>query len=426
MANHKHQKISEIPLPALNTFVRLTPLEEDLVNTPAMQRLRGIMQLGLAYLVYPQAKHDRFTHALTTSHITKMLCDYLSISEDKTKLLVAAALLHDLGHTPFSHVTETFLSKIGYNDHIEWTAALIAGKEKMPDFVSEIPRILKSHKISAEDVAKLVRRKYENEKYLQEILFGEVDADVLAYLSLDAYHTIGGVSLDIERVMRTLKIHNGRLCIFDKGLPAINAVFELRNLMYKRVYFHHGVRIADGMLRKALALAIDEIPNFYILNDGELLYELSRSKNEITRELVKRINERKLLKRAFCKKSFEIKKGSQDYIRLYKLRELVHEGKFDLSEKICEEVKGLDKNIIVVDFAFESLLFSEPRAVSYDFNVYLAHDDKVVKIAELLPKTIEAYAEEGCRPEYCFIVAVPEEYVEKVGKAMENIWREIH
>src|SRR3954463_7179127 len=161
--------------------IRLDPLSFELIDTPAFQRLRYVRQLGLAFLVYPGATHTRFEHALGTYHLARrslaMLdeSDGLSgVADDECAIIAAAALLHDLGHYPFSHALE----EIGAMHHEEVARTLIAGGE----IGSILTRNLGSD--APDRIIALVRG--ESRSALQRLISGSLDLDKLDYLRRDA------------------------------------------------------------------------------------------------------------------------------------------------------------------------------------------------------------------------------------------------
>ncbi|NYZ80036.1 HD domain-containing protein, partial [Candidatus Micrarchaeota archaeon] len=120
--------------------ITLTPLQERLIETPELQRLAWVRQLGLTKLVFPGANNTRIEHSLGVSFIAGEIAEHLEVSESERNLVQAAGLLHDIGHAPFSHTLETLLRF----DHMVFTGELITGKKKMPiPNAGQIPDILK-------------------------------------------------------------------------------------------------------------------------------------------------------------------------------------------------------------------------------------------------------------------------------------------
>ncbi|MCK4444370.1 MAG: HD domain-containing protein, partial [Thermoplasmata archaeon] len=257
--------------------MRVEPLELDLMETLEMQRLNGIKQLGLSYLVFPGANHTRIEHSLGVSHLAKRVGHTLSLEDSEKDLLVSAGLLHDVGHGPFSHTLETTLEQsIGMN-HVDLTKKIIVGDEDSIDDderkafpnVSRIPEVLEGHGVNPEEVAELVattsptqtsalstdsgQRFFNEKRYLTQLINSPIDIDQIDYLLRDAYYT--GVAhgiIDVDRLIQTLAIHHNDLVVDSKGLSALEGTFVARALMFSSVYFHKTVRIAELMLARAV------------------------------------------------------------------------------------------------------------------------------------------------------------------------------
>ena len=103
----------------IHGFIRLSGDEADIVETPVFQRLRGIRQLAMANMVYPGALHTRFDHTLGVFHVTSLLCDVFKFSDEDKRLVKLSALVHDLGHGPFSHVSEGALELFADRDKLK-------------------------------------------------------------------------------------------------------------------------------------------------------------------------------------------------------------------------------------------------------------------------------------------------------------------
>ncbi len=401
---------------------KLDSLQKDLLNCPYVQRSRDIKQLSLAYLVYTDARHSRLSHSIGVSHIGGDISEHLKLFESFRYLVEAAGMLHDVGHTAFSHTLEAPLEKI-VGDHMEWTAKLIKGEAELKRYgKNEIPEILRSYALNPEDVANLVNRKYKNEKFpfIQEIIFGSVDCDLIDYLIRDSYFTNPKLGvIDYDRIKNNLVIKDNKLCILNKGKDAIDSVFQLRNSMYGRVYLHHTVRIADNMLRRGVVLCMDEVPDFYEYVDDELMERLRYIKNPIAKHLIERVRKRDLFKRAYVMYDYELAEDET----FEKFKKLDNIGSEKIEEYIGEKI-GLRKEYVIADFPINSVLLSEPRLKNYEFNV-LEHNGQIRKISKLRPKTVEAYAKELGLPENPFILAVPEEYKEKARDAMCHFLKQL-
>ncbi|HET7628667.1 MAG TPA: HD domain-containing protein [Bacillales bacterium] len=218
----------------------------DLIGTKEFQRLRRIRQLGTTYVTFHGAEHSRFSHSLGVYEIVRRIIDVFDErpqwDPEERLLALAAALLHDVGHGPFSHTFE----KVFHLDHEEWTRRIILGD-------TEIHRVL----LAAGDdfpqkVADVIAKTYEN-KLVVSLISSQIDADRMDYLLRDAYYT--GVSyghFDIERIWRVMRPHDDQVVIKQSGMHAVEDYIMSRYQMYWQVYFHPVTRSAEVILGKIL------------------------------------------------------------------------------------------------------------------------------------------------------------------------------
>ena len=157
----------------------------ELIEMPELQRLHGIKQLGFTYLVYPGANHTRLEHSLGVCYMAKKICRALGIEET---IVGVAALLHDIGHGPFSHTLEYLMHLRTGKDHVQITKEIINGEGLLEDceYDVTIKEILLNNGISPHEVIDVLEGK---KKYLSEIIHGSLDADQIDYLMRDAYYT---------------------------------------------------------------------------------------------------------------------------------------------------------------------------------------------------------------------------------------------
>ena len=247
-----------------------------------MQRLHGIHQLGLAHLVFPGANHTRLEHSLGTYHIASKLCSSLEIDPLDQMEVRAAAMLHDIGHTPFSHTLEEVIHHRLGKDHMDISRDIIVGdympyKDRDTEVVGSIPPlpdVLRGAGLDPERVADLVtsaRRQevgqsilmvdgeqahFGQNNFLKQIISGPLDVDQMDYLLRDAYYTgVAHGTIDVDRLFQTLMVHHGNLVVDKSGLVAVEGLMVARSLMYTSVYFHKTVRIAEMMMCKAVEAA---------------------------------------------------------------------------------------------------------------------------------------------------------------------------
>jgi len=256
---------------AVHGDIEMSALEVEIMDTPEFQRLRGIKQLGTAYLVFPSATHTRFEHSLGTSWMAHRILDVIKrsrpVAADEEQLIRVAALLHDVTHIPFGHTLEDERRVLPRHDKDEERADYFLGQ-------SAIAKIL-----TREGIQDVVRQTLQSGgSYQSDIAGGAISADLLDYLRRDTYFC--GLSQYYDpRIFESFVVENGRLVMnLEKhGMLRRDAMSELINLLRiryslsERVYFHH-TKIASGaMISKAVELA---------LRDGLKPEELRQLKDE--------------------------------------------------------------------------------------------------------------------------------------------------
>ena len=227
--------------------IKLSAIFSELIETPELQRLYNIKQLGLAHLVFPGAHHTRLEHSLGAYHLAYKTADALGLATDEKELVGIAGLLHDVGHGPFSHTLESILRATFGVDHVDLTEQLILGQYDVffpdeKDFISVncISDVLENHNIDPYEVVGIIRGNGCKKRYLCQILNSAIDVDQLDYIIRDGYYTgVAYGTIDIERYLNTLMIKDGNyLAISKKGIGVVESIFMARLLMYSSVYFH--------------------------------------------------------------------------------------------------------------------------------------------------------------------------------------------
>ncbi len=280
-----------------------------LVDTAQFQRLQHISQLGLVSRVYPGATHNRFEHALGVYHNAVRYLSHLEqnerfreiCGERDAELLLATALLHDLGHWPFCHPIEDMALE-NIPDHEEFAREYLLGPTELND-------VLKTKwNIDPEDVLDILvpRQKGHTRDLLRSILSGPIDIDKMDYLDRDSLHAgvPYGRNFDRNRLIHSLTVNeagNG-LAITSKGKTAAELMVFARYVMFSEVYWHHAVRSATTMFARAfyeLRHQID-LPAFFQQRESEsisMLREISRK--TVSEQLIEGIfgHSRRLYKR---------------------------------------------------------------------------------------------------------------------------------
>lgn len=219
----------------------------DLIGTKEFQRLRRIKQLGTTFLTFHGAEHSRFNHSLGVYEIVRRIVDDVfrdreEWNQDSRLLSLCAALLHDLGHGPFSHSFE----KVFNFDHEFYTQQIILGN-------TEVNAVLqKVHPNFPREVAEVIGKTSKN-KLVISLISSQIDADRMDYLQRDAYFT--GVSyghFDMERILRVMRPREDYVVIKKSGMHAVEDYIMSRYQMYWQVYFHPVTRSAEVILTKIL------------------------------------------------------------------------------------------------------------------------------------------------------------------------------
>lgn len=230
----------------------------DCINSAWFQRLRRIRQLGGANMVYHCAEHTRFAHSLGVYEIVRRMVtevpDIVAALSERDKVTVmAAGLLHDLGHGPYSHAFETVTN----TSHEDYTCRIIEED-------TEITRILNSASPGmAKDVADVIRHAGRN-PLLSQMVSSQLDADRMDYLLRDAYFTGTKYGeFDMERILRTLRIEKGRqLVVKQSGVYAVENYIMSRYHMYWQVYYHPAARsyecVMHALFRRLKELYADD------------------------------------------------------------------------------------------------------------------------------------------------------------------------
>jgi uncharacterized protein len=292
--------VGEITDP-IHRYIRFTDVEREVLDTPAFQRLRRIRQLSGAHLVYPGAQHSRFEHSLGTMHIAGYAAETLLakgyLSKDRIQELRLAALLHDIGHGPFSHLFEEILDAKCKQSHEDLGKKII--------IKTEISDILKKHGYSSNGVCRLSFGESKI-KFFNEIIVGALSADIMDYLPRDGLFTGAEYGkIDYHRLISSFEVvSNAHLAINRSALYSFESMLISRYEMFKAVYFHKTVRSAEVMLLNSMRLANEQLnltdtslDNYLNLTDDSTLEKIqSLSANEVAARLISDYRNRRLLK----------------------------------------------------------------------------------------------------------------------------------
>ncbi|MBO8172074.1 MAG: HD domain-containing protein [Bacillaceae bacterium] len=223
----------------------------DLINTREFQRLRRIRQLGTSFLTFHGAEHSRFNHSLGVYEIMRRILEKfegrIEFSEEEKWLCLCAALLHDVGHGPFSHSFE----KVFHTHHEDWTRRIILGDTGINQILSRVSPSF------PDKVEKVIEKTYEN-KLIVSLISSQIDADRMDYLLRDTYYTGAHYGdFDMERILRVMRPYKDHVVIKYTGMHAVEDYIMSRYQMYWQVYFHPVTRSGDVLLRKIFQRARD-------------------------------------------------------------------------------------------------------------------------------------------------------------------------
>lgn len=214
-----------------------------LICTPTFQRLRRIKQLGATYIVYSSAEHSRFSHSLGVYEIARRSVtenEYVAnaLSKEEKIYVQIAALLHDIGHGPFSHVFESLIE----TSHEEITKKLLVEPSDIHDLLESVQKGL------GNTIASLISHRYPKPVCWQ-LVSSQLDCDRMDYLLRDAYFTGTKYGeFDLERILRTIRVVNDQLVVKQSGIYAVENYLMARFHMFWQVYYHINIRIFESML----------------------------------------------------------------------------------------------------------------------------------------------------------------------------------
>lgn len=418
-------------------YVQLTKQEVMIIDTPMFQRLRRIKQLAHTHLVYPGAVHSRFEHSLGVLETAFRIAERISsISNDWDKLRIIryAALLHDIGHGPYSHVSEDVIARVIKNpkfSHEQITIDILQEENEIRSIIgSDMDRVLD-----------LIDGSQKNHVEYG-IISGPLDADKLDYLQRDSYHA--GVAygvFDATRVLYTLKEIKGRVLGTEesylgadiKGREAIISMLLAHYYMHEAVYSHKTRRIADAMLIRSIELGLldktldqnlfdyspknSEFLNSYTrLDDHRLIDILLKTSKGEAKVIVQNLNNRALFKAVLGKdlSAFEPRRRDR-FIRMSLLETK------KLEEQIGEHVK-IDPSYIIVDRqSIMNPLYREPGGIPSRFEqiLFQEKDKEPVELSDV-PSPISGSAMKSVERLWVFAPVKNNEKKEKIEKELET------
>ena len=263
-----------------------------LLNTPEFQRLRRIRQLGFSDLVYPGATHSRFAHAIGVYHTARQLIEVirrrLEFDEERARVALLAALLHDIGHGPFSHVFEHVAHAMNLKKrHEDWSAEIVQGDTEINHVLREVDEAL------PRQIGTLLKEDNPEDIYAP-VVSSQFDADRLDYLQRDRLMTgvecghldrawllncleVGSVTIDDEDA----PIQVPCLYLNFKGVQVAEEYLEARFRLYKAVYMHKTTRAAEMMLRHLLTIAVRDLKDDELAQREPILHYFTSASSSL-------------------------------------------------------------------------------------------------------------------------------------------------
>lgn len=414
MENHK------VVRDPIHGDIRITGCLLDLLGTPEVQRLHSIKQLGFAHLVFPGAHHTRFDHSLGACAIATRITEILELPTEEKELVTCAALLHDIGHGPFSHTLESILLERFGVDHVDLSEKLILGtytifdeKEALFIHAATLHQILEKYDANEKDIVGIIRGKPSKKSYLGQLLNSTIDVDQLDYLMRDAYYT--GVSygmIDVQRLLQTIMIHKGNLTMMRKGVSVVENILMARALMYSSVYFHKTVRIAELMLLKALEEIPDAEPfEFFRMTDAELMTRLL-TMGRYQQEIITRLKYRDLFKQAYTASLQDLEKQERKILMRFEDASKRRE-----KEGEIEDALGIPQGHVILDIPQPELLRAEPRINRTDICIMDRNSVKTLDDFTPIAKAIRS----RIAPDWGMMIITDERYRQIVAKKASRI-----
>jgi HD superfamily phosphohydrolase len=291
-------------------YVYITDVEKEIIDSYPVQRMRRLRQLAGAEYVYPGANHTRFEHSVGVMFLAGKVLENLNISQkisaEEAEIVRIAALLHDVGHGPFSHVFEHLLDKELGKTHEDLTRWIVSN--------SELEDLLKKYGYSPEDVGKLATGVLHKPKknFLDQIISSAVDVDKLDFVVRDTHHTGAEYGyVDIFRLIHAFDVADENLAVDLGALSALESLIIARIESFKSIYFHRVGRAAQIMLAMAMEKANSELgltnfktPEEYLAMDDYTVWTKLKNCGK-SKDIIENLERRKMLKCAYEKTFYE-------------------------------------------------------------------------------------------------------------------------
>jgi hypothetical protein len=334
----------------LYEFIELPKILKPIVDSLEMQRLRRIKQLTGAEYVYPGANHTRFEHSLGTFHLASKFVDQLrradqaEITDSEELEVQIAALLHDIGHGPFSHTFEEILELLYNKNHEEITEQLVES--------SEIAETIRTLGLDPHKIGQIATGRYNFEDknfFFNQLISYSIDSDSLDYLIRDSYHCGSRFGIiDVQRILLQAGImENWNLGFNVKSLPNLESFLLSRLNSFRTIYFHKTSRGVQLLLVKAIKKVLDELnlstftPEQYLQWDDISMWQFLRT-NDVTCPIIHDIERRKLPKMIYERPIFSQEGVQQPGLNL---------NLGEITEEVAQKI-NLDEEEVLIDTPF--------------------------------------------------------------------------
>ena len=324
-------------------YIRINKIERAIIDTYPVQRLRRIRQLAGSEFVYPAANHTRFEHVLGAMYLAGVLGEALPVeltTRQKQELRLAA-LLHDIGHGPFSHVFEPLMIRHLGKTHEDLVPWLVAE--------TEISSRLEKAGFNPKSIGQLAIGRLGDKRrpFLDQVISSSVDVDKMDFLVRDSFHTGAGYgSIDVNRLLYTMDVLDGNLAVDGTAVATLESFLLARLESFRTVYFHRTSRAVQIMIVKALEaakdelglLAFDEPMDYLKLDDYNVWSNLKDCKKSM--RIIHDLETRRLLKCAYERTVFAREAIVSNVISNEKVRD-------EMEEEIARKARVSEEDVFI-------------------------------------------------------------------------------